>query len=145
MSAFVLDQNEINLLTTATDAALRLSETFPDSYPLEKNTTDLLGKYAGDLHSLYRALYITNIKAVNGRYNEEVKTLPKYKKLIPWNADRDQRNKIKKAAALFGCYIYQISEDPIFGTKVFRAFQDIQKLLCFLVVQYCYGWDGEAE
>ena len=78
MSAYVLEQNEINLLTQATDAMLRLNQKYSGSYPLNAGTVELIGRYANDLHNIYRALYITNIKAVNGRYGDDVRTLPKY-------------------------------------------------------------------
>ena len=74
MSAYVLEQNEINLLTQATDAMLRLNKKYSGSYPLNTGTVELIGKYADDLHNIYRALYITNIKAVNGRYGDDVRT-----------------------------------------------------------------------
>lgn len=57
MSAFVLTQEDINLLTQATDAMLRLNNRYPGSYPLAAATVDLIGKYANDLHNIYRALY----------------------------------------------------------------------------------------
>lgn len=51
MSAFVLDKADIDILTRATDAALRLNQKYSGSYPLHPETVALLGRYAGDLHS----------------------------------------------------------------------------------------------
>lgn len=143
MSAFVLNQDGINILTVATDAMLKLATQYPGSYPLEKSTLDILEKYTGDLHNIYRALYITNIKAVNGRYNEDQKTLPKYSKLIPWDIGSIHRytHDLKKACGTFGCYMYQISEEPIYDTPVYRAFADIRKLCCMIYVDNEVGWD----
>ena len=145
MSAFVLDQSEINLLTQATDAVLRLNKRYPGSYPLSATTVNLIGKYTEDLHNIYRALYIANIKAVNGRYGENERTLPKYLQLIPWDTDRLSVHQMKKAAGAFGCYMYQCSEDPIYGSAVYNAFYDIYKLLCMMIVKKTVGWDGEDE
>ena len=145
MSAFVLDQKEINVLTQATDAMLRLNKRYPGSYPLSAETVDLIGKYADDLHNIYRALFITNIKAVNGRYGEDTKTLPKYSRLAPWDIDRLNVSQMKKAAGSFGCYMYQCSEDPIYGGSAYNAFYDIYKLLCLMIVNKTVGWDGEDE
>ena len=145
MSAFVLSQEEISRLTQATDAALRLNQKYPGSYHLADATVDLLGKYAGDLHNVYRALYITNIKAVNGRYNEQNKTLPKYKTLRQWDIGRVNTYDLKKACGTFGCYLYQISEDPIYGSPVYKAFNDINNMLCALYVSKTVDWDGNDE
>lgn len=145
MSAFVLNQEEINILTAATDAALRLNEEYPGSYPLAPQTVELLGSYIGDLHKIYRALYITNIKAVNGRYGEDQKTLPKYEEIMPWSLGRQENEKLRKACGVFGCYMYQCSEEPIYGSDIFNAFQDIYKLLCFVLVQNSMDWDGNTR
>lgn len=149
MSAFVLNQEGINILTAATDAALRLNRKYPTWYPLEQKTIDILGPYAGDLHNIYRALYITNIKAVNGRYRENTKTLPKYESVKPWNINDIPRHlenwKLKKACGMYQCYMYQCSEEPIDGSDIYNAFQDIQKLLCYMLVTNTINWEGEEE
>lgn len=130
MSAYVLNQDSINLLTLATNAMLELNSKYCASYPLDDNTIKILGQYSGDLHNIYRALYITNIKAVNGRYEAEQKTLPKYNKLHPWNPNNLSTNELKKACEVFGSYMYQISEEPIINTPIFKAIADIYKLTC---------------
>lgn len=143
MSAFVLEKKEIDTLTTATAAALQLNKKYPASYGLNDSTVEILGKYADDLHNLYRALYITNIKAVNGRYGDDQKTLPKYTQLRPWDTSRIDVYKLKKAVGLFGCYMYQCSEDPVYGSAVFKAIDDVYRLLCTIYVKKVVGWEGE--
>ncbi len=145
MSAYVLKQENINLLTQATNTMLMLNKRYPGSYYLSKSTIDILGKYTGDMHNIYRALYITNIKAVNGRYSENTKTLPKYKKLREWNPDRASMDELKKACCLFRCYMYQLSEDPIYGTDIYNAFQDIKNSLCALYMNMAFDWNGNAQ
>ena len=142
MSAFILDQKNINILTAATDAALRLNKKYPGSYNLNKNTVDLLGKYTGDRHNLYRALFITNIKAVNGRYREETKTLPKYKPVPEWDIESLETYKLKRACGMFDCYLYQCCEDPIADSDIYNAFYDIYKMLCTILVSKMIDWDG---
>lgn len=143
MSAYVLKQENINVLTAATDAMLQLNQRYPGSYNLNQRTVDLLGKYAGDRHSIYRALYIANIKAVNGRYGEEEKTLPKYRTVPGWNVNRLDVYQLKKACGLFGCYLYQCSEDPVYGSDIYNAFYDIYKALCVILVGKSIDWHGE--
>lgn len=141
MSSFVLDQEEINILTEATGAMLRLNKKYPGSYPLSAATIETLGKYADDPHNIYRALYITNIKAVNSRYGDDAKTLPKYNPVRAWNIDNLNIDQMKKAAGKFGCYMYQCSEDPIYGGPAFNAFYDVYKLLCMIIVKKTVDWD----
>lgn len=147
MSAYVLTPENIQLLTQATDAALRMNQRYPGSYNLAPRTIELLGKYAGDRHSIYRALYITNIKAVNGRYGENEKTLPKYTPVPEMDIDelRLDTHKIRKACGMYGCYMYQIAEDPIYNTDIYHAFADIYKLLCMIYFSKSHGWDGETQ
>lgn len=131
MSAYVLEQEGINLLTQATGAMLELSRRYSASYPLNPATTALIGPYTDDLHALYRA----NIKAVNGRYGENTRTLPKYKPLQRWDVERLSPDQMRKAAETFSDYLYQCAEDPICGSTVFHAFYDVYKLLCMMIVQ----------
>ena len=140
MSAFILSKNEIELLTQATAAALQLNRKYKASYTLTPETVDLLGKYADDLHSLYRALYIANIKAVNGRYGDDTKTLPKYTPVKAWDLERLPVDRMEKAAGTFGCYMYQCAEDPVIYSPVWYALQDIRKLLCTVIIDKRIGW-----
>jgi hypothetical protein len=133
MSAYVLRQEHIQLLTAATDAMLRMNKKYPGSYPLHPDTVNIIGKYTNDLHNIYRALYIANIKAVNGRYGEDEKTLPKYTKVRPWDTERLNPADMRKAAETFESYMYQCSEEPIYGTPIFNAFYDVYKLLCLVL------------
>lgn len=140
MSAYVLEQADINILTQATAAALQLNRKYAASYPLNAETVALLGKYADDLHSLYRALYIANIRAVNGRYGENEKTLPKYKPLRAWDTERLSPDQLERAAGRFGCYLYQCDEDPVYGSAVYNAFVDIYKLICTIYCKTMINW-----
>lgn len=140
MSAFVLSQEDINILTQATAAALQLNRKYAASYPLNADTIALLGKYADDLHSLYRALYIANIKAVNGRYGEDQKTLPKYNPLRAWDTERISPDQLRTAAGRFGCYMYQCMEEPVYGSAVYNAFYDVYKLICLMYCKASIDW-----
>ncbi len=136
MSAFICDKEQIDVITQATAYVLQQNKKYSASYPLEPSTVNMFGKYADDLHSIYRALYIANIKAVNGRYNENTKTLPKYTDLRPWSLEygRLDDSTIKSAICIFNCYSYQLSEDPVIYSPVWNAIQDIRKCLCMI---YC--------
>lgn len=132
MSAYVLEKAHIDILTQATAAVLQMNRKYSASYPLDEKTVEIFGKYADDLHSVYRALYIANIKAVNGRYGESNKELPRYTELRPWNVDRINVLDWKKAISIFACYSYQIAEDPIIYSPVWYAIQDVFKLMCMI-------------
>ena len=143
MSAYVLEQDKILTLVKATNTALELNNRYCANYPLDDNTIRILGKYAGDLHNLYRALYITNLKAVNGRYGEDEKTFPKYTPVSAWNIENLNPASIKAACELFSEYMYQISEEPIINTPVFKAFADIFKLCTMYYFKRCIDRRGE--
>ena len=136
MSAFVLNKTDIDLLTRATAAMLQLNRKYAGSYPLHKETVDLLGKYADDLHSIYRALFIANVKAVNGRYGEDEKTIPKYTPLHPWNTERLNMDQMFIAIESFDCYMYQCAEEPICGSAIYNACYDVFKLLCMVYAKH---------
>lgn len=133
MSSFVLDKEEIGLLAVATAAMLQMNRKYSGSYPLSPETVETIGKY--DTHNLYRALYIANIKAVNGRYGEETKTLPKYTPRPAWDPERLNPAAMRKAAEAFDSYMYQCSEDPVYKSPVYNAFYDVYKLLCMVLVK----------
>lgn len=132
MSAFVLSKESIDLLTEATAAMLQLNRKYSACYPLAPDTINILGKYTDDLHKVYRALYIANIRAVNGRYNEDQKTLPKYTTLKEWDLDRLPLDKMKNAITTYSTYIYQCCEEPVIYSGIWNALQDIRKLLCMV-------------
>lgn len=145
MSAFVLNQEEIEKLTVAVNGMLELNQLYPGSYYVGKNAVDLLGKYAGDLHSIYRALYITNIKAVNGRYGDDTKTLPKYRPLHAKKLSDFMKFELEKAIGTFGCYLYQICEEPIYGTPIYNAMEEMNAAICAYYAHKFINWDGERE
>lgn len=133
MSAFICEKEQIETITQATAYVLQLNRKYKASYPLAAETVNLFGKYADDLHSIYRALYIANIKAVNGRYKENTKTLPKYTGIKPWNIEYNlDFEAVKKAACVFSCYCYQIAEEPVIYSPVWFALNDIRKCLCMI-------------
>ena len=138
MSAFVLEQDEIEVLVPAVNAVLELNQQYCHSYYLSESTRSILSKYTGDLHSLYRILYIFNIKAVNGRYNDNVKEFPKYRPLNYWPTKdwlvRLPKEKLKCAISTMRCYMYQCCEDATVNQPLYAALREIQKTLCFL---YC--------
>ena len=143
MSAYVLDKESIDVLTKAVDVAITSHNLYPGSYHLSDKTAAMLSKYEGDLHNIYRLLFITNIKAVNGRYGENTKTLPKYTKL--YRSTDEDTTLIKKACGIFGCYMYQCSEDPIYNSDIYNALYDVYNLLCNMLVSKTLSWSGEWE
>lgn len=142
MSCFLLEKREIDLLTCAVDCALRLNKKYSGSYPLHPETVNLLGRYAGDAHSLYRALFIANIRAVNGRYGDDITTLPRYTPLTQWSCNNPPRDRLKAACGAFGCYMYQISEDPVYKSPVYDAFNDLYSLVCRIYTKITVDWSG---
>lgn len=134
MSAYVLDKDSISKLARVTHLMLNLNNTYSGSYPLNDETVELLTRHGNNIHTLYSALFITNLKAVNGRYHEDVKVYPKYTPIKPFSIDNYALDELREGIELFGEYMYQISEDPVYKGKAYNAFYDIYKLLCLV---YC--------
>ena len=128
MSAYVLDQEQIEKLTQVVESAITYH------YYLRPETMEMFGKYSGDLHAVYRMLYITNLKAVNGRYGTDDKTFPKYRGLRPVKFDVLTPEQLRSYCRTFQCYLYQISEDPIDVTPLYYALQDVYKTLAITAV-----------
>ena len=143
MSAFIVSDETIRILTQATDAMLRMNKKYPGSYPLAPETLEVLSKYTNDLQGIYAALYVANVTAVCGRYGHDVGAEPvKYSHVFPWDIDRLSVYQLKQAAGRFACFMYQCSEDPVYGTPLFNAFYDVRKLLCMILVSKSIDWDG---
>ena len=141
MSSYVLKKENIEAITGAAFAVLDAAKRYGASYHLNKETLEMLGDL--DMHNLYRFVYITNIKAYNGRYGEEDKTLPKYTGVRAYNIENADLWMLKKAAGLFDCYMYQIAEDPVYDSPAYNAICDIYKLLCMIIIKRTVDWNGE--
>lgn len=78
-------------------------------------------------HKIYRALYIANLKAYNGRYKENVMTFDRYKQSAP-PSDLLQLHKYMR------CWIYQCSEDATYSTPLYTAVLDLSQALAERIV-----------
>lgn len=142
MSAYVMSKEDIDILTAAAYAAIEAAKQYGGSYPLSPETLEAVGGL--DMHNLYRYIYITNIKAVNGRYGDDVKTLPKYTGVKELgHIENVEAWQLKKAIGRFGCYMYQCAEDPIYGGREWHALNDIYKLLSLIYCKKTIGWGDE--
>ena len=87
-------------------------------------------------HKIYRALYIANLRAYNGRYHEDVKTFDKYVKTAP-PADLVQLHKYMR------CYLYQCAEEPVYKTPIYNAIRDLARDLAEHLVMRAPGYDDK--
>lgn len=124
MSAFVMGQEPIEKITRLTESIISRG------YNLRPETKDLLKKYSGDMHGLYRMLYITNLKAA-GRGE---KTFPKFRKMEPVTLEHFTVDQLKECCRSLECYLYQIAEDPIYNTPIYYAIEDILKAASMYIV-----------
>lgn len=126
MSCFILNKRDMDTVTTITVKLL--------DYPyflLQPSTKEVFkdcmidGKC--DPHKVYRKLYISNLMAYNGRYNDEnVREFPRFTGL---GALFD----IKQAFKTVCSYNYQISEAPVDDTPFYWAMRDIAKALSYSI------------
>lgn len=70
-----------------------------------------------DTHKIYRKLYIENLKAYNGRYNENVREFKKY-------APQMARTKMQLHKIMHE-YLYQIAEDATYRGPIYKAVEHI--------------------
>lgn len=79
------------------------------------NRQGMTGYY--DDHKIYRKLYIENLKAYNGRYNENVREFKKY-------APQMARTKMQLHKIMHE-YLYQIAEDATYRGPIYKAVEHI--------------------
>lgn len=117
MSCYIMDAGKIQDLTAAVIRVLDHSEgqfVLADAFNPARKPNGTI-----DPHKLYRLLYIQNLKAYEGRYDEECREFPKYTG-IPKYIDWDE------VYETFRDYNYQIAEDPVYGTPIYKAMYLIQ-------------------
>lgn len=125
MSCYIMDAGKIQDLTAAVIRILDHSEgqfILADAFdPARKPNKEI------DPHKLYRMLYIQNLKAYEGRYNEECRDFPKYTgipKYIDWN----------EVYNTFREYNYQCAEDPVYGNLLYKAMCFIQNEIANIIM-----------
>ncbi len=88
-----------------------------------------------DAHKIYRKLYIANLKAYNGRYNDNVREFEKYKpRAVPTN--------LKRLHKQISCYLYQCAEDPVYNTPIYEAIEDLKNRIANIIVQKSEDYDS---
>lgn len=92
----------------------------------DKPTKDGTQDY--DVHKLYRLLYITNLKAYNGRYCDNCKEFPRFSGYS--EACLRDTNEVFHS---FDSYMYQISEHPVYGTDIYWALNAMLRELAYII------------
>lgn len=81
-----------------------------------------------DIHKLYRLLYITNLKAYNGRYNEDCREFPKFANYSEY-CIHDSTETFHS----FESYMYQLSEHPVYNTAIWWALSAMLRELAYII------------
>lgn len=131
MSCMILKADNIAAIASAMHDFLEVNTKYNDDYSAVnafeafKSCETAPGEY--DTHKLYRRLYIENLRAYNGRYNEDVKEFEKY---------RPHRITDKKQLyRTIGHYIYQLSEDATFRGTVIKAAYELQNSIAHEIIK----------
>lgn len=137
MSCFVCTKETVDLVTVAI-CRMYCSERLSD---VPGSNMDYLDRYKDsddsnklDKHKVYSAVYIANLKAYNGRYDDNEKEYPKYTR-ISAGIDTDGKNTMNALRK----YLYQIEEHPIFGTPFYWMVYNVLKEVAYLVATGSYG------
>ena len=135
MSCFICKKETISLVTLAI-SRMYYSGRLADVPGANIDVLDAYKDNKGNLdqHKLYSAVYIANLKAYNGRYNENVKEYEKYTG-IPVYLDADG----KKTLDALRQYLYQIEEHPVYGTPFYWLVYSVTREIGYLVAAGCYG------
>lgn len=128
MSCFIVDADNIRqqvefiayLLNSPEGAERAYNMYAPESVRAAFEACKTTDGYSA--HKIYRALYIANLRAYNGRYNEHVKEFEKY---TPSPLPQNMIALYKRMQ----CYLYQCAEDPIYNTDFYKAMEDLQNAL----------------
>lgn len=78
-------------------------------------------------HKIYRTLYIMNLKAYNGRYNDNVKEFAKYE---PTAAPTN----LLQLYSYMDCYLYQCAEEPVYKTPLYNVIESLHYRLSRTII-----------
>ena len=144
MSAFILNPETTAALADYIDTLNYIGyDYFGYSIPRELNAALNLTTRAGNEKKIFNALYSLNVKAVNGRYNDnEPETIEKPTQYPTLYHPRDYANGhdiIKpwhyKLLKTLQCFIYQCCEDATINEPLYKALEELEKTIAFYIVQ----------
>ena len=127
MSCFIVEPQNIARQTAFISLLLNDSGSAYGRYHVEAPASlekALQACYDGkkyDPHKIYRALYIMNLRAYNGRYNDSVKEFTKY---AP--APAPAPSELVPFYKSLQCYLYQCAEDPVYKPDLYNAIEDLK-------------------
>lgn len=144
MSAFIMNLQSIAELADFIDCLNFVGwDYFGYSIPLELNQALNLITRSGNQRKIFNALYALNVKAVNGRYNEETSTaaeMPKDHKIVYLPKKYDCKNSIDiiepwhyQLLKKLQCFIYQCTEDATIKDPLYKGLKDLEKEIVFYI------------
>jgi len=146
MSAFIMNLQSIAEIADYIDCLNFVGfDYFGYSIPFELNQALNLTSRTGNQRKIFDALYSLNVKAVNGRYNEdnsEAADMPKLDHVIYTPKKWDCKNSIDiiepwhyQLLKKLQCFIYQCSEDATASDPLYKGLKELEKAIVFYIVQ----------
>ena len=144
MSAFIMNPETIASLADYIDSLNSMGfDYFGYSIPMELNQALNLTTRIGNETIIFNALYSLNVRAVNGRYNDnEPEEIEKPKNYPTLYHPRDYKNGhdlIKpwhyKLFKTLQCFIYQCCEDATINDPLYKALERLEHVIAFYIVQ----------
>ena len=139
MSCFICSPETIGMLSAIVTDTLNSRQSCFEFNIDGAVFADCLTNGDYDAHKVYRKLYIENLKAWNGRYNESVREFAKF---TPW---RFTRWSIPEKAEVYKrgrCYLYQIAEDATYNGPVYNAIRDFLNTVAGSVAMFYADENG---
>lgn len=136
MSCFIVAPENIQAQTQFIAAILNAPSGYSHRYhigafeDLQNVFRHCKGAKGYDPHMIYRTLYITNLRAYNGRYKDHtpVKEFARYEPSAP-PTDLLQLYKYMQ------CYLCQCAEEPVFNTAFYVTIEDLKNRLASSIIR----------
>lgn len=134
MSCFIVEPKNIQAQSQFIAAILNAPTGYNDRYHISADDAlkgvfkDCKGRTGYDAHKIYRKLFIMNLRAYNGRYNDNVKEFAKYAPSLP-PSDLLQLYKYME------CYLYQCAEAPVYDTPLYNVIENLAGRLAKTIIR----------
>ena len=144
MSAFILNPEKIAALADYIDTLNYVGfDYFGYSIPQALNHALQLTTRTGNEKKIFNALYSLNVRAVNGRYNnneQETIEKPTQYPVIYHPKDYGNGHDIIRPwhyqlLKTLQCFIYQCCEDATINDPLYKALEELEKTIAFYIVQ----------
>lgn len=144
MSAFIMNLTSIAALADYIDTLNFVGfDYFGYSIPETLNRSLNLTTRTGNATKIFNALYALNVRAVNGRYNDnepDATEMPKTRPTLYHPAEWNAASSIYfiepwhyQLLKTLQCFIYQCTEDATINDPLYKALKDLEHTIIYFI------------